>query len=110
MKTIKFGWNNLRPGEKVCILVAVIIAVGMSYQATLNGFGVISNQAIGPLALAWLGVQMTLIVGIIRGRSLAMNTLFVQLMKEAYDAKKRLGEELDPKSVAIVEEFIGDKR
>ena len=110
MNISKLGWVNLRMAEKVATLVAFVVSVCMSYQAVAQGFGVISIQAIGPLALFAFVAQSTFLVGVIRLRSLTMNTLFVALMAEARDAKNRLGEELDPKSVALVAEFLGDKK
>lgn len=110
MKTVKIALNNLRRSEKVVIVISVLISIGMSYQAIQYGLDVISIQVIGPSSLMAFCVYSLLLVGIIRGRSMAMNTLFVALMIEARDAKNRLGEELDPASVKLVADFLGDNK
>lgn len=109
MITIKFAWSNLNAGEKLITFVALAIATLMAYQAITNGLGVISLQTIGPLVLFAFCLQSALVGGVIRGRAKAMNYVFVELMKELRDAKKKLGEEISQENMDLLAKFLGDK-
>lgn len=106
---VKLGWTNLHMGEKAIMLVATFIAVLMAYQSVNNGTEVMSVAVFGPLMLLWVVLQSTFYCGIIRGRSRAMNYMFVELMKELRDARQRLGEEISEENMDLVARFLGDK-
>lgn len=110
MNVVRLGWVNLKRPEKGIIFISLLVAVGLSYISLSRGEEVISNLTIGPLILMWAVLQSTILTGLIRARSMAMNGMFVELMKELADAKIRLGEGPPEKIERLVRDFLGDKK
>ena len=110
MKTIIFGWKHTTINERVGIVAAIIVSVTLSYLSIIDGYGVVSYTTIGPLILAAFGVQSVLTVGVLRMRSLALNHIFVDTLKELNDARFRLGQDIPLEIMDKVAGFLGDKK
>ncbi len=112
MGITKLGWVNLQRIEKAMLIMATLVSIGLSANDMIYGGASWSNSSVlGPLVLMALVIQSTFMVGLIRGRSMAMNGMFVELMKELADARKRLGEnnEVPPNMKEMVAKYLGDK-
>jgi len=75
-----------------------------------NDAGPISNEVIGPLALMALVWQSTLMTGIMRFRSYAMNHLLTTCLEELREVRAAPGQHVPTKALDMVKEFLGDKK
>jgi len=111
VSVVKLGWLNLHRIEKAAIFIAIILAVISGYQFTVSGGEIISLHVLVPQILMAMILYSVFLVGVIRGRSRAMNSMFVELMKELRDTKIRHGENMDILNTdSMIAEFLGDNR
>lgn len=109
MKTIFLGLICLNWKERVAILLATIVAIALAVLETIYGKGILSSEAIGPLVLLAFCFQSLIIVGVVRFRSLALNKIFVDTLKELHVARVKLGESEPSEIMHRVAVFLGDK-
>lgn len=93
-------------GEKAILVVAAALGILLSYIAVRDGYGIISNQGIGPLVLTWLACHSLFLVGIMRMRSYALNHVFVETLNKLREAQGVIPKDIDE----LIARFLGDKK
>lgn len=110
MKTLLLGWRHLRRVEKLALIVATTISICLAYSATRNGLSITSAETLGPLVLMVFVIQSTLMTGIMRFRSFAMNHILVEALSELREVRANPGMPVPTVAMDLVARFLGDKK
>lgn len=106
MIILKLGWKHLLKSEKIILVFSAALGILLAYVAVRDGYGIISNQGLGPLVLSWLACHSLFLVGIMRMRSFALNHVFVETLNKLREAQGVIPKDIDE----LIARFLGDKK
>jgi len=107
MKTLRLGWQYLQITEKLGVVISVCIGCLLSYIAVSSGKLIMTVTAFGPIVLMVFAIQSTMMTGVMRFRSIAMNHILVEMLKEVRDAR---GGHVPEHLKDLLAGFLGDKK